>query len=151
MQADRRGSVEYGLVVDADGDRAADCRLALRSAGSEWRVLLENVATGERDERVGPPYGYPFEFGFPTADGVPGNAPSIYIEFLGSWQEPCTAPTGRLRWYAYTVLRENGRVTDWDFAPDDAWLQTLPRLAVEFGGRIDRTEWGRGLPLPPGP
>jgi len=144
-------TAEYGLVVDTDGDRVADCQLALSTdtpRPGQYRVLLKNLDTGAKDERVGPPYGYPFEFGFP--DGRPGypRAPSLYIEFLGTWQQPCEPPRSRIHWYAYTSLTEDGRVTAWDYAPDAAWLRTLPNHAVELGGRIGTTEWGAGLPLP---
>ena len=151
---DREGRiVEYGVVVDTDGDLVADCQLALSSDAPRggYRVLVKNVRTGEKDERVGPPYGFPFEFGFPV-DGpnfpLGRASPSVFIEFLGEWQPPCKPRNGRIHWYAYASLTEDGRVTAWDFAPDAAWLQTLPRLAVEFGGRIDRTAWGADLPLP---
>ena len=153
--------VEYGLVVDTDGDRVADCQLALStdasargtspSNGPSWRVLLKNLHTGKTDERVGPPYGYPFEFGVAGIEPILGRELSIFIEFLGEWERPCEAPQSRLHWYAYASLTEDGQVTAWDFAPDEGWLQTLPGLAVEFGGRIGDTGWGRDLPLPEGP
>lgn len=142
--------VEYGLVVDTDGDRVADCQLALSTDApirGQYRVLLKNLRTGAEDERVGPPYGFPFEFGFPDGTSSP-DAPSLYIEFLGAWQQPCQAPRSRIHWYAYASLTEDGRVTAWDYAPDAAWLRTLPNLAVEFGGRIGTTAWGDDLPLP---
>lgn len=143
----QRGIVEYGIVVDTDGDRVADCQLAVSNDAAgrgSFRVLLQNVHTGKRDERRGPPYGYPFEFGFPNQDGP---SAAVFFEFLGAWQRPCQPPQGRLHWYAYSSLTEGGRVTAWDFAPDDAWLRTLPHLAVEFGGLLGRTGWGADLEL----
>lgn len=148
--------VEYGLVVDNDGDRVADCQLALNTdaPGRGLRAILRNLHTGETDERIGPPYGYPFEFGFiePTPPRQARRPrPSLFIEFLGAWQAPCEPRAGRIHWYAYTSLARNGHVTAWDFAPDEAWLRTLPRLAVEFGGLMGGYGWGKGLPQPSTP
>ena len=95
------GIIEYGLVLDTDRDRVADCQLALSSdaPGGEFRVLLKNLDTGKSDERVGGPYGYPFEFGFPDASDrrLPqGARPSLYVDFLGVWQQRCAEPDGPL-------------------------------------------------------
>lgn len=145
--------VEYGIVMDTDGDLVADCQLALNTntpapGDVVFRMVLTNLDTGESDNRANGSYGYPFEFGFPENSRPFTKGASLYLEFLGEWQEPCAPPTDRLRWYAYASLTVDGQVTAWDFAPDEAWLQTLPRLRVDLGGRLGGAGWGAGLPLP---
>lgn len=104
--------VEYGVVVDTDGDRVGDCQLAMTTD----RISLKNLRSGVTEEKVGAA-GYPFD----TAED---DLPSVSLFFLnGVWQEPCEPPRGPIRWYAYASLTENGQVTAWDFAPDAAWLK----------------------------
>ena len=122
--------IEYGVVVDADGDRDPDCHIGInndarqRGGGRDdpipiYRVWVTNLRTGATDESVGPPYGGLVEFGHP---GDRGGRRKMGFGFLGPRPAQCDPFEPTATFYAYATLTEGGEVTAWDFAPDRAWL-----------------------------
>ena len=82
----------------------------------------------------------------PPTDACPrGHAHRSTSIFSAYGSSGAQSPTVRSRWYAYATLTEDGRVTAWDFAPDEAWLRTLPNHDVQFGGYVGNVAWGHGL------
>ena len=123
--------IEYGLVVDADGDRVADCQIGINNEAprpGDYRVWVKNLTTGETDERVGPPYGYPVEFIHPDeaeADGSTAGSPEMTFLFLQS-TTPCEDFDDGASFYAWASRTDDGLVVAWDFAPDATWLAMMP-------------------------
>ena len=125
--------IEYGLVVDADGDRVADCQIGINNDApnpGDYRVWVKNLRTGVTDERVGPPYGIP-----DRVQPILTRQPTTPTERL----DTCASTSSRTRrpvivqrlqvfrspsanFYAWASVTEDGRVTAWDYAPDAAWL-----------------------------
>jgi hypothetical protein len=115
--------VEYGLVLDTDGNGVADCQVGISNTPGEARVFrhwVRNLRTGVKDERVGPPYGFPFEFVHPEESRE--RSPQMTFWFLGR-SRPCDPIGGAARFYAWASVSDEGRVTAWDLAPDAAWLE----------------------------
>lgn len=116
--------IEYGVVIDTDGDLQPDCHLGISNPNDGTaqppglHVWLRNLRTGRADDRVGGPYGVPFDFSFPEAG--PGATVSFF--FLDQTHPPCDGYGPGDHFYAYSSLTENGQVTAWDFAPDSGWL-----------------------------
>lgn len=117
------GVVEYGVVVDTDDDRVADCRIGINDdaprVGSkgQYRVWVTNIDEGRTEEQVGPPYGIPIDFALPDEIG----APFLYFFFV-ALGGPCDF-RGAISYYAYAVVTDpQGNVTASDFAPDASWL-----------------------------
>jgi len=123
-----RRVIEYGVVLDGDGDGVADCQIGINNDAPEpgdFRVWVTNLRTGDTDEQVGPPYGYPIDFSHPDEQAADPptmqNPPTMRFFFL-SGSAPCDLSPGPVRFYAWASLTESGRVTAWDYAPDAAWL-----------------------------
>ena len=122
--------MEHGVVVDADGDRRADCHIAISTDAptpGELRVWVTDLGRGVTSEQVGPPYGYPIDFFHPAEGedpgGYPAQARTVTLFFLGGEGLSC-APFGRsAAFYTYAVVLQGGRPTATDFAPDAAWLE----------------------------
>lgn len=122
--------MEQGVVVDSDGDRLADCHIAISTDAprpGDVRVWVTDLETDVTTEQVGPPYGYPIDFFHPASrgdsDGADTAARTVALFFLSGEGASC-APFGRsAAFYTYAVVLEGGRPTDTDFAPDAAWLE----------------------------
>lgn len=116
--------IEHGLVFDTDRDGAADCQIGINTDApkpGQLRVWVKNLTTGVTEERVGGPYGIPFDFAHPSENASePPRDVSIF--FLSGASKPCVFPAST-GYYAYASVAENGLVTDVDYAPDDAWLE----------------------------
>lgn len=115
--------IEHGLVFDTDRDGAADCQIGINTDApkpGQVRVWVKNLTTGVSDERVGPPYGGPFDFADPSESATERSA-AVLIFFLSDTPTPC-AFTNSAPFYAYASVADNGLVTEWDYAPDKAWL-----------------------------
>ena len=114
--------IEYGLVVDADGDRVPDCQIGINNNDTQepgsFRVWVKNLRTGVADDRVGAPYGIPFDFVHP-AEG----SRSMKFFFLFATPVPCDPFDTSANFYAWAAVTDGGQVTAWDFAPDAAWLE----------------------------
>ena len=118
--------VEYGIVVDADGDRVADCQIGInddvRKAG-DYRVWVKDLETGEIDERVGGPYGIPIDFAHPNEEDGGLRAPrTMSFFFLGRSTAPCAFDDNG-SFYTWASVGDGQHVRAWDFAPDNAWLR----------------------------
>ncbi len=119
--------IAYGLVFDADEDRVADCQIGLSYDPTKeiYRVWVENLKTGVKDERVGPPYGFPVEFVAP-AEALPADGPemarSMWFAFLSNRTAPCDPFKPSTSFYAWTSLTIGSTLTAWDYAPDAAWF-----------------------------
>jgi len=129
-------AVEYGFVVDADGDQDADCEIGINDNAEQrpgYRTWVRNPKTGAQVEEVGPPYGYPFDFAGLDRPG----AREVVVFFIGGdfpWKTwagrfPCPPFRRSATFYAWALLTQDGRPTAWDFAPDAAWLQMPPSQA----------------------
>ncbi len=84
---------------------------------------VTDLATGETDEQIGPPYGFPVEFVHPDEsqpDGLPG-PPSVDFTFLGS-SKPTDLNPETVRFAAWTSVTRDGEVVAWDYAPDTGWV-----------------------------
>ncbi len=120
-----RTVISYGLAFDATGDGGADYEVGISNEASpagNYRVWVTNLATGDRDEQVGPPYGFPVEFAHPDeGSGLPHEEEATMVfTFL-----PGSAPpevTGRTRVYAWASVEVDGEIVAWDYAPDVGWL-----------------------------
>jgi hypothetical protein len=122
-----RPIIEYGIVVDADGDRDADCEIGINNdapKAGDYRVWVRNLRNGRTAERVGGPYGYPFDFGHPDEQGVrPGDSRPMAFFFLADAPAPCNPFTDTASFYAWASVGDGQRVTAWDFAPDNGWFR----------------------------
>jgi hypothetical protein len=114
---------EYGLVIDTDGDRVADCQVTINDdmpTPGEYRVAVKNLRTGVDAVQAGPPYGYPIEFGGPPSYGDPR---AFRLLFLQRPPAPCASFRASAGFYAWTLVTEGGQPRAWDFAPDAGWLR----------------------------
>ena len=116
--------IEHGFVFDTDRDGAADCQIGINTDApkpGQLRVWVKNLTTGVTDERVGGPYGIPFDFVHPSENM---SEPALYVHFffLNGADPPCVFPN-TVRLYAYASVTEKGVVIEWDYAPDVAWLE----------------------------
>lgn len=122
--------VEYGIVLDLDGDRVADCELGITThtaVAGQFRAWTTRLADARLDEQVGPPYGFPFEFAHPFESGGPT------MEFLfGGLGSECGSLVHARYFYTWAAALEDGEVVDVDYAPDATWLElpdaTWPEL-----------------------
>jgi hypothetical protein len=121
--------IEYGIVLDTDADGDADCQLGINNDAttlSDFRVWLKNVNNGTADERVGGPYGIPFDFKHPGENQDGSEQPDARMTFWflqGAPYTPCDTFGSTRTFYAWAVELEDGKVKAFDYAPDAAWLQ----------------------------
>jgi hypothetical protein len=129
--------LSYGLVLDTTRDGVPDYLVGIEDyptppgdvlAGDQdsprhtRRVWVTDLATGETDEQIGPPYGFPIEFVFPRErDGT--DARMVFTFIPGS--EPDDMVRRSVRIYAWASLTRDGEVVARDVAPDDGWM-TVP-------------------------
>jgi hypothetical protein len=116
--------IAYGLVFETTGDGIADYVVGIDNDAPEqgdFHVWVTNLATGETDEQIGPPYGFPIEFSHPDEDrSGEFPAPTVTFTFLGgSAPADLKNPT---RFYAWASASRGGEVFAWDYAPDTAWM-----------------------------
>jgi len=123
--------IAYGLVLDTTGDGAADYLAGIDNDASnsgDFRVWVTDLATGETEEQIGPPYGFPMEFSHPD-EREPNDpfAATIMLEFVGR-STPADLDPETVRFYAWTSATRDGDVIAWDYAPDAGWMtsDTLP-------------------------
>jgi hypothetical protein len=119
--------IAYGLVLETTGDGVADYLVGLDNDTPEpgdFHVWVTDLATGETDEQIGPPYGYPIEFFHPDeaqpGDFPPGSPATMIFTFLGDPPYGLNASTPRF--YAWTSATRDGEVVAWDYAPDTGWI-----------------------------
>ena len=115
----------FGLVFETTGDGVADYIIGINNdapKAGDFRVWVTDLASGEMEEQLGPPYGFPIEFAHPNE----GAGSTMVFTFLGGSAPPgLTArdiDIGKMRFYAWTSVEDAGEVVAWDYAPDDGWL-----------------------------
>lgn len=125
--------IAYGLVLDTNGDSVADYVVGIDNDApkrGDFHVWVTDLATGETDEQIGPPYGYPIEFSHPDEQegGTFGfgiepdqEPPNMAFTFIGG-SEPPDLNLETVRWYAWAYATRDGEVFAWDYAPDYGWL-----------------------------
>lgn len=118
------GVIEYGVVVDTDGDRVADCQIGINDGihqkhrYGDYRVWVTNLRSGVTKQQIGGPYGFPIDFALP--DEIGQSWMSFFFLSKGS---PCWF-RGPVHYYAYASATDaDGNVVAWDFAPNAAWLK----------------------------
>lgn len=119
--------IAYGLVLETTGDRVADYLVGIDNDTPErgdYHVWVTDLATGETEEQIGPPYGFPIEFIHPDeeqpGDYPSGSPPTMIFTFLGD--PPYGLNPETLRFYAWTSATRDGEVVAWDYAPDTGWM-----------------------------
>ena len=117
----------YGLVFETTGDGVADYLVGINNDAPEpgdFRVWLTDLATGETQEQLGPPYGSPIEFGHPS-EGAGSGSTMVFTFLGGSAPAGLTArdaARGKMRFYAWTAVTDAGQIVASDYAPDDGWF-----------------------------
>lgn len=121
--------VEYGIVLDIDGDRVADCELGITThtdVEGQFRVWAVRLGDGRISEHVAPPSMGPFEFFHPHERG------EAQMEFLfGNPMPECHSASQGTYFYTWAATLEAGEVVAIDYAPDAAWLETPAELRAE--------------------
>ena len=121
--------IAYGLVLDGDGDGVADYVVGIDDDAprrGDFRVWVTNLASGETETQLGPPYGFPVEFAHPD-ERQPGDmpgAPTMTFTFLPGSNPPGVG--GDVRFYAWASVTDGDDVVAWDYAPDADWLEGEP-------------------------
>lgn len=124
--------IEYGIVLDTDGDRAADCQIGVsRDVGgtdlpfSSW---VTNLRTGVTHREDGPPYGKLVDFRHP-AETPSGPMDTRLVRFFFIFAEtgPCEGYGARSTFYSWAADGDGRRAPTLDYAPDTAWLQMPSR------------------------
>jgi hypothetical protein len=127
--------IAYGVVLDTNRDRVPDYEFGINNDAPEagdFRVWVTDLAAGHTNEKVGPPYGFPVEFGHPdeqdpddTMNGQPF-PPTVNFLFLGSSRPSGppeeVLPSDQWQFYVWATVTEGGEVVAWDYAPDSGWL-----------------------------
>jgi hypothetical protein len=115
----------YGWVFETTGDGVADYMVGISNDApkpGDFRVWVTDLATGAKEEQVGPPYGSPFDFRHPDEQDQAEGAPNMVFMLLAGRERFANS-----RFYAWTSVTDDGDVVAWDYAPDDAWLSAPPR------------------------
>jgi hypothetical protein len=122
--------ISYGLVFETTGDGVADYVVGINNDAprrGDFRVWVSDVATGQTEEQIGPPYGFPVEFSHPDeaqpAEGALGPA-TVVFTFLGDSSPP--GLIARSPFYAWAAIAAGHEVVAWDYAPDASWLIPSP-------------------------
>jgi hypothetical protein len=119
--------IAYGIVVDGDGDRTADCQIGINNdalEGGAFHVWVTNLRTHETAVQDGSPYGVPVEFAHPAEQDLREYPPEMQFGFLRGLKhpDPCDPLGDSATFYAWSSVTEAGQVTGWDYAPNAAWL-----------------------------
>jgi hypothetical protein len=113
--------IAYGLVLDTNADGVADYEIGIDNDAPErgdFHAWVTDLATGETDEQVGPPYGLPFDFSHPDERG---SGAHMSFFFLPGSAPPDLDPR-TVRWYAWAATTSDREVFDRDYAPDAGWM-----------------------------
>jgi hypothetical protein len=121
--------IAYGLVLDTGGDGIADYVIGIDNKApqpGDFHIWVTDLASGEIDEQIGPPYGFPIEFSHPDetqpGDYPPGHPATMVFTFLGD-SAPAGLGLGTTQFYVWTSTTTDGEVVSWDYAPDSSWLR----------------------------
>jgi hypothetical protein len=118
--------IAYGLVLDTTSDGVADYVIGIDNAApkqGDFHVWVTDLATGETDEQIGGPYGFPIEFFHPDErrpDDPPG-PPTMTFTFFPSLA-PADLDPDTVRFYAWASEARGGEVVATDYAPDAGWM-----------------------------
>ena len=118
--------IAYGLVLDTTGDEVADYVVGIDNDAprrGDFHVWVTDLRTGETDERTGPPYGLPIEFGYPN-EGKSGDLSdprALVLTFLTPYAPPDLDPE-TVRFYAWAAESRDREVFASDYAPDTGWM-----------------------------
>jgi hypothetical protein len=121
--------ISYGLVFETTGDGMADIVVGINNDAprpGDFRVWVTAVATGQTEEQIGPPYGFPVEFSHPdeAQPGVALGPAAVAFGFIeGSSPRGLT---GTSPFYAWASITAGDEVVAWDYAPDASWLISAP-------------------------
>jgi hypothetical protein len=121
-----------GFVMETTGDAEADFVVGIDNDApdGQFHVWLTDLATGQTQDRVGPPYGDPFDFAhsWESAERPPGGPemPPGAVFFNVGFAPPEVFDADTVRFYAWSSLTESGEVVAWDYAPDFGWLTGGP-------------------------
>jgi hypothetical protein len=123
LPADREPGllIAYGLVLDTTGDGVADYLIGIDNDAPErgdFHVWVTDLATGETDEQIGPPYGLPIDFSHPDERG--SGRTMVFFFLPGS--APADLNPETVRFYAWASTTSDGEVFASDYAPDTGWL-----------------------------
>ena len=121
----------YGLVFDTTGDGEADIVVGLSNEGlrpGDYRAWLTDLATGETDDRVGPPDDLPFDFVHPEEGR--GEQSRRRVSFF-SIRTSSGEITHATPFYGWALVTRGGAAVAWDYAPDGHWLQPSPMADVD--------------------
>ena len=113
----------YGLVFDTNADGAADYEVGIANDSprqGKFRAWVTNLATGETDEQIDFPYGYPIEFRWPSE--YDPSYPTIILTFLNRSAAPADLDLNTVRFYAWTSATRDDQVFAHDYAPDTGWI-----------------------------
>jgi len=126
--------VAYGLVFDTNADGVADYVAGVDNDApvrGDLRAWVTDLATGETDEKIGPPYGFPIEFSYPaetpiTRRSPPGSdEPWAVLTFLNGPDYRSAPPDldpETVRFFAWTAVTRDGVLVADDYAPDMGWM-----------------------------
>lgn len=125
--------IEYGVVLDSDGDGTPDCQIGVtddpaKADGSgRFRSWVTNLRNGVTEAETGP-YGRLIDFVHPQENrSSPGERPTYDPEmrffFLGSNTGPCNGYGSDSLVYAWAAVGTAGRLVEVDYAPDAAWMR----------------------------
>jgi hypothetical protein len=123
---DRTELIAYGLVLETTGDGVADYVVGIDNDAprkGDFHVWVTDLTTGEAEEQIGPPYGFPVEFAHPDEEqpGDPPGPPTMVFTFLRG-SAPADFDQSSMRFYAWASATDDGEVVAWDYAPDTTWL-----------------------------
>lgn len=121
--------VEYGIVVDRDGDREADCEFGISTdveAPGQFRVWAVRLSDGRLAEHVAPPSMGPFEFYHPHER----TEAEMYFQFSNPMPE-CQSLSHGVAFYTWAATLQDGGVVSVDYAPDASWLRVPEAVRSE--------------------
>lgn len=118
--------IAYGLVLDTTGDGVGDYLIGINNDApdrGDFHVWVTDLATGDTDEQIGPPYGLPIEFVHPdeSEPGVGLGTRTMVFSFLPG-SAPADLDPHTVRFYAWASATLDGEVVAWDYAPDAGWM-----------------------------
>jgi hypothetical protein len=118
--------ISYGLAFETTGDEVPDYIVGISNHARyspDFRVWVTDLATGETEEQIGGPYGFPVDFSHPDEPHPPELTDeaqrTVSLFLLGDIDDDA-------RVYAWASLTEAGEIVAWDYAPDDGWLEAAP-------------------------
>lgn len=123
--------LSYGVVFDTNADGVADYTAGIDApVQGDFRSWATDVASGETQEQIGPPYGFPLEFTYP-ADDPPEGDPTGSVRLLFLSQQRGDSVGARLardldprtvRFFVWASVTRDDVLVANDYAPDTDWM-----------------------------